>query len=373
MSDRRLRYFEFWRRDPRRDVDDEIEFHLEARIADLVTRGLSPAEARRQAMAEFGDARRGARASRSDRSAHAASRPARRMVARCPARRARQPALAPAHADLRRHGRALCRVRHRRHGGDSVGDVRHPHPAPALRRRGPPRRGVRREHGARLSRRRTSRGRTTSPGATARSTFASIGIWTWTTATLSDDASEAERAYGALVSANLFPTLRRTSHSRAILHRDEETPGRDAVVLLSHRLWQRRFASDSAIVGKRIMVDGRAHTVVGVMPASFNFPDRGDIWLPFSVTPANEEHGNRGYAGAIGRLKPGYTIEQGTADLHAIDAALHAGVPSREPRLARRGEVDARRSRRRSRAATQGVSSPPSRSCSCSSARISPT
>ena len=57
MSDRRLRYFEFWRRDPRRDVDDEIEFHLEARIADLVARGLPLDDARRRATAEFGDAR----------------------------------------------------------------------------------------------------------------------------------------------------------------------------------------------------------------------------------------------------------------------------------------------------------------------------
>ncbi|HKW09566.1 MAG TPA: ABC transporter permease [Gemmatimonadaceae bacterium] len=326
MSDRRLRYFEFWRRDPRRDVDDEIEFHLEARVADLVTKGLSPTEARRQATAEFGDARA-----------------------------VREQALAIDHRILRRGRRTEWWLDVLRDARVSLRSLRRTptfavtavlcaalgigvtaailsatysiliRPLPyadagrlvAVYGENT----VRGYHGSNIS-----WPDYVSWRDNAR-TFASIGIWTWTTATLSDDASEAERAYGALVSANLFPTLGVRPILGRYFTRDEETPGRDAVVLLSHRLWQRRFASDSAIVGKRIMVDGRANTVVGVMPASFNFPDRGDIWLPFSVTPANEEHGNRGYAGAIGRLKPGYTIEQGTADLHAIDANLEREFP----------------------------------------------
>src|SRR5256885_1257838 len=130
-------------------------------------------------------------------------------------------------------------------------------------------------------------------------TLGSLGMWTWTTSTLSDDASEAERVAGAWVTANLFPTL----GVRPVLGRrltgDEEITGRDLVVLLSHRVWQRRFAGDSSIVGKRITVDGRALTVVGVMPESFNFPDRGDLWRPFAVDPVSEAHGHPGYAGAI--------------------------------------------------------------------------
>jgi len=56
MSERRLRWFQPTRRDPKRDVDDEIQFHLEARVADLIERGARPDDARRQAIAEFGDA-----------------------------------------------------------------------------------------------------------------------------------------------------------------------------------------------------------------------------------------------------------------------------------------------------------------------------
>jgi predicted permease len=158
-------------------------------------------------------------------------------------------------------------------------------------------------------------------------TLSSLGIWTWTTATLSDETTEAERVAGAWVTANLFPTL----GVRPFLGRgftpEEETPGRDLVVLLSHRLWQRRFAGDSAIVGKRITIDGKRYMVVGVMPPGFNFPDRGDLWEPFATNPATEEHGNREYAGAIGRLESGVALDQARADLHAIDAVLAREFP----------------------------------------------
>ena len=152
--------------------------------------------------------------------------------------------------------------------------------------------------------------------------FASLGMWTWTTSTLSDDANDAERVDGAWVTANLFPTLGVRPMIGRTFTFEEQTQGRQFVALLSHRLWQRRFSGDSGIVGKRTTIDGRAYTIVGVMPPAFNFPERGDLWFPFAVNPANEAHGNRGYAGAIGRLKPGVTIEQARADLHLIDAGL---------------------------------------------------
>ena len=326
MSDRRLRYFEFWRRDPRRDVDDEIEFHMEARVADLVDRGLSPVDARRQAAAEFGNAR--------------AIREQTVAIDQRILRRGRRgewwlDVLRDASVSLRSLRRtpafAVTAVLCAALGigvtaailSATYAILIRPLPFPNADRLVSiyAENTVRDYHGVNISwpdyvawRDRTH-------------TFASIGIWTWTTATLSDDSRDAERAYGALVSANLFPTLGVAPMIGRNFTTEEETPGRDAVVLVSHRLWQRRFASDSAIVGKRIMVDGRVHTVVGVMPPSFNFPDRGDVWLPFAVTPATEEHANRGYAGAVGRLKPGYTLEQANADLHVIDAALTREFP----------------------------------------------
>jgi putative ABC transport system permease protein len=158
-------------------------------------------------------------------------------------------------------------------------------------------------------------------------TLSGLGIWGWATKTISE--GETERLPGAAVSANLFPTL----GIRPILGRnflpEEERYGRSDVVLISYGLWQRRFGRDSSIVGRIISMDGRPHRVAGVMPPNFNFPDRGQFWMPFEWEgPAKEGHGNRGYAGAIGRLKDGVTLEQVRADFATISARLQRDFPN---------------------------------------------
>ena len=326
MSERRLRYFEFWRRDPRRDIDDEIQFHLEARAADLTAKGLSSDEARRRAESEFGDAR--------------AVREETMAIDHRMLRRRRhadwwRDVLRDARVGLRSLWRAptfavtaiLCAAL-----GIGVTaailsatysilirPLPYPEPEQLVAVYGEnPARGY---HGSNISWPDYASWRDDTR------TFASLGIWTWTSTTLSDGVNEAERAYGALVSANLFPALGvGPMLGRNFLPQEEEKGG-PLVVILSERLWRRRFGGDSAVVGKRITIDGRPHTLVGVMPPSFNFPDRGDIWLPFVVAPSEEERANREYAGAIGRLKPGITIDQARADLHAIDAGLARTYP----------------------------------------------
>jgi predicted permease len=326
MSERRLRYFEFWRRDPRRDVEDEIQFHLEARVADLIAKGLSAEEARRRADAEFGDARM-----------------VREETMAIDQRMLRRGRHADWWRDVWRDARVGLRSLWRTPTfaitailcaalgigitaailSATYAILIRPLPYPAADQlvaiySENPARGW---HGANISWPDYASWRDDTRA------FASIGIWTWTTTTLSDDANEAERVYGALVSANLFPTLGvRPMLGRNFLP-DEERKGGPLVAILSERLWRRRFGADSAIVGKPTIIDGRPHIVVGVMPPSFNFPDRGDIWLPFVVVPSEEERANRGYAGAIGRLKPHVTIDQARADLHAIDASLAREFP----------------------------------------------
>jgi putative ABC transport system permease protein len=152
-------------------------------------------------------------------------------------------------------------------------------------------------------------------------TMSALGIWTWVTKTLSE--GESERIAGASVSANLFPLL----GVHPILGRnflpEEEHVNHDDVVLISYGLWQRRFGGDSSVVGRMISMDGRSHLVAGVMPPNFNFPDRGDFWMPFAYDGSmRESHGDRGYAGAIGRLKPGVTFEQAKADFDVISRRL---------------------------------------------------
>jgi len=331
MSDRAgsnwVRYLEFWRRDPRRDVDDEIQFHLDARIADLIARGLTPADARRRATDEFGDAR--------------AVRDETLDIDRRMLRRGQR---LERWADIGRDARVGFRSLRRSPGfaatavlcaalGIGVTSAIVSATYAILVRPLPYRdadrlvaiygenteRGY---HGSNISWPDYVSWRTSAR------TFQSIGMWTWTTATLSDDGSEPERVAGALVTANLFATLGVHPMIGRQFTEQEELDGRQSVVLLGHSLWERRFAGDSGIVGKRITIDARPYTVVGVMPSRFNFPEYGDLWMPFAVDPSREEHGNRGYAGAIGRLKPGVTLEQARSDLHAIDAELAREFPT---------------------------------------------
>src|ERR1700681_81329 len=84
--------------------------------------------------------------------------------------------------------------------------------------------------------------------------------------------NEPEQIQAMRVSANLFPLLRATPAFGRTFAPEEEQTGRNNVVLLSHGLWTRRFAANAAMVGKTIRLTGESYTVVGVMPAGFQFP-----------------------------------------------------------------------------------------------------
>jgi len=139
---------------------------------------------------------------------------------------------------------------------------------------------------------------------------------------------EPERLDGRRVSANLFPLLGvEPQLGRAFLP-EEDQPGGNRVVLLSHGLWQRRFGSDMNITGKPLTLNGESYTVVGVMPPHFQFPSREDqLWVPIAFT--SEEAANRGrhYLQVIARMKPGVTIEQAQTEMNTIAARLQQQYP----------------------------------------------
>ena len=158
-------------------------------------------------------------------------------------------------------------------------------------------------------------------------TVSSIGIWTWTTHTLTGGGGDAERVEGAALSVEMLPMIGVRPALGRVFAASEDRPGAEHVVMLGYGLWQRRYSGDSAIVGRAIDVDGAPATVVGIMPPRFNYPERGQMWVPFAADPAREGRGNRGYAGALGRLKPNVTFEQANADLHAISVQLQRDFP----------------------------------------------
>ncbi|HEX6212320.1 MAG TPA: ABC transporter permease, partial [Methylomirabilota bacterium] len=160
--------------------------------------------------------------------------------------------------------------------------------------------------------------------------FAGIAALHNSSATLTSSGEEAERLAGVGVSANLFELL----HVRPLLGRafraDEEQAGSPRVVALSHGLWVRRFASDPAIVGRTVQLDGEAHTVVAVMPPGFDFPagfmGTPEFWRP---TRFDTSQPNRGmhFLRVVGRLTPGVSLDAAQAEMTAIAARLEALHP----------------------------------------------
>ena len=157
--------------------------------------------------------------------------------------------------------------------------------------------------------------------------FGQLGMWTWSTLTLSG-GGEAERLETADVTPNLFPLLGVAPALGRGFLAGEDGGGREHVLLLSWGLWQRRFGGDRGVLGKNVEVDGAPYTVVGVMPQRFAFPAQGQAWRPLVRDPQNDSHGNRFYAGAIGRLRDGTTLEAARAEMGRISRDLQRAYPA---------------------------------------------
>jgi putative ABC transport system permease protein len=130
---------------------------------------------------------------------------------------------------------------------------------------------------------------------------------------------------------NLFSLL----GANAILGRtflDEEgRPGNDRVAVLSRAFWQRHFGGSPAVIGRSIQLDAQPYTVVGVMPAEFDFPPSGhvDVWTPLSFDP-NDAHGRSRKArslSVVGRLADGVGLEQGQREMTLIASSLATTYP----------------------------------------------
>ena len=145
---------------------------------------------------------------------------------------------------------------------------------------------------------------------------------------------EPLRLQGAVVNADLFPLLGvKASLGRTFLP-DEDKPGSVRVVVLSNRLWRNHFNSDPGVVGSSLVFDGKNFTVVGVMPAGFQFPVQNEpveLWSTVAGDASGEDpmtsHRGAHYMNAIARLKPRVTIEQARADLETIAGRLEQQYP----------------------------------------------
>jgi putative ABC transport system permease protein len=128
---------------------------------------------------------------------------------------------------------------------------------------------------------------------------------------------EPERLQGYKVSANVFHMLGVTPALGRSFLAEEDRPGSNHVVVLSHELWQRRFGGDAGLIGREINLNDASHTVIGVMPADFRFYTKTDVWTPLAFTPADEKF-DAGCLHIEARLKPGVSVEQARAEVAGL-------------------------------------------------------
>ena len=131
-------------------------------------------------------------------------------------------------------------------------------------------------------------------------------------------AEKAERFDGAWVTAEMFDVLQARPQLGRTFTREEETPGRGNVAVLSYTMWQDRYAGDPSIIGKSIRANGQPYTVVGVMPPKFEFPDRQAIWMPVQLDANALERGAGQQLQVIARLKPGVSFDAANVDVATI-------------------------------------------------------
>ncbi|MFL5514740.1 MAG: ABC transporter permease, partial [Gemmatimonadales bacterium] len=143
------------------------------------------------------------------------------------------------------------------------------------------------------------------------------------------------RLTAANATAGLFEALAVPPALGRTFRAEEEVSGRDRVVILSDGTWRRWFGARRGIIGSTVTIDGAPHTVIGVMPPSFRFPERTtELWLPMAFAPGDEldTRGNY-FVSIIGRLRPGVSAAGAEREL----AGIAADIATDEPQAAIRG------------------------------------
>src|SRR3984885_7646941 len=140
-------------------------------------------------------------------------------------------------------------------------------------------------------------------------------------------AGDPEKVQGERATANLFETLGVKPALGRDFRPEEDQDGHDNVVVLSFGLWQRSFGGRPEALGQSITLDNRPYTIIGVMPAGFNFGRDTDLWKPMGFTAEEMTiHGGH-YLFSIGRVKEGESVDKARAELSTIAKRLEQQYP----------------------------------------------
>jgi predicted permease len=132
---------------------------------------------------------------------------------------------------------------------------------------------------------------------------------------------------GYAVSATYLRILGVAPQIGRLYTEEEDKPGGPKVAVLSDHLWRTTFHADPNLAGKTIVLDGSFYTVLGVMPRTFNYPPSVEVWTPSAMAPSAFDDFEQPYVRILGRLKPGMTPEQAQKAVNELEAVVAASHP----------------------------------------------
>jgi putative ABC transport system permease protein len=133
---------------------------------------------------------------------------------------------------------------------------------------------------------------------------------------------QPERLQGSQVGAGLFEMLGAVPADGRFFQANDEVDGSPRTVVISERLWQRRFGARPNVVGSTILLDGHPHTVIGRAPAGFDFPNGSDVWTPLWLSADERTNRTARFLTVVGELAPDATVDDARAEMTTVYARL---------------------------------------------------
>src|SRR6185436_13524611 len=155
--------------------------------------------------------------------------------------------------------------------------------------------------------------------------FEKMAAYNYVSRSLVEQGQTAERVSGLAGTSDFLPLFGVAPALGRLFNPEEFEPGVDNVIVLSDRFWQSRFGGDESVVGRKLQLDGKTVSIVGVMPPGFDHPilwGQVDFWQPLAFTPEQKKT-TANYLQSFGRLKPGVSIKQAEQSLVTLVANIN--------------------------------------------------
>ena len=157
--------------------------------------------------------------------------------------------------------------------------------------------------------------------------FQALAAWMWNSVSMTGNGLP-EQIQGFYVSTNFFEVCGAEPYLGRTFTASEDQPGQDGEVVLSYKLWQRRFAGDRSVIGQVIHLNQQVYTIIGVMPQGFLYPIDTELWTPLALKPSERVLRTWHPLYVLGKLNPGTTAAKANAEMDTIARRLGEAYPS---------------------------------------------